>query len=65
MLYDAIAQWNKSGSLCVDSISQPFFQDLYPGVQQQVYNSSSPEYSDIMYVFQETFCLLKALRKLH
>ncbi|RDW69741.1 putative glucoamylase P [Coleophoma cylindrospora] len=40
-LYDAVAQWKAQRNLVVDSTSLPFFQDLYPNITAQQYNSSN------------------------
>ena len=50
VLYDAIAQWNRSGSVSVDEISQPFFNDLVPSIEQDTYVANTTEYDTIVYV---------------
>jgi glucoamylase len=37
LLYDAAAQLNATGSLTIDDISLPFFQDIYPSAAAQTY----------------------------
>lgn len=48
VLYDAISQWKKAGQICVDSISQPFFKDLFPSVRPHTYKASSSGYKAIV-----------------
>lgn len=51
-LYDAIYQWNKTGSITVSSVSQAFFNDLVPNIAQGTYNTSSTTYSSIISAVQ-------------
>jgi glucoamylase len=46
-LYDALYQWDKIGSITVDSVNQAFFQDLDSSVSTGTYSSSSDEYSTL------------------
>ncbi|KAF1831222.1 glucoamylase/glucan 1,4-alpha-glucosidase-like protein [Decorospora gaudefroyi] len=36
-LYDAIYQWDQQGSITIDSVSLPFFQDLLPSITTGTY----------------------------
>jgi glucoamylase len=47
-LYDAVAQWNASGSLTVDSSSLDFFKDVYPSVAAQKYSSGDADFTAIL-----------------
>ena len=47
LLYDALYQWNKIGSLTVTSTSHTFFQDFMPSVAPGTYASSSSTYTTI------------------
>ena len=47
LLYDALYQWNKIGSLDVTTISQAFFQDLSPSVTTGTYSASSSTYATL------------------
>lgn len=46
-LYDALHQWNKIGSLSVNTINQAFFQDFMPTVALGTYASSSSTYTTL------------------
>ncbi|KAI4129332.1 MAG: hypothetical protein LQ338_002277 [Usnochroma carphineum] len=46
-LYDALFQYNRLGSLDVDTTSLPFFQDLDPSIEIGTYPSSSAVFSNI------------------
>lgn len=48
LLYDAIYQWNRIGSLTIDSVSLAFFQDLYGAAATGTYSSSTATYSSIV-----------------
>jgi glucoamylase len=45
LLYDALYQWNKLGSITVTSVNLPFFQDLSSSVATGTYSSSSATYT--------------------
>ncbi|MCJ1315074.1 hypothetical protein MMC15_000389 [Xylographa vitiligo] len=47
LLYDALYQWNRIGSLSVTSISLAFFQDFMPSITTGSYASSSSTYSTL------------------
>ncbi|EFX05149.1 beta-glucosidase [Grosmannia clavigera kw1407] len=47
-LYDAIIQWNATGSLTITSTSLSFFTDLYSSAAVGTYSSSSSTYSAIV-----------------
>ncbi|CAL5871099.1 uncharacterized protein PFLUO_LOCUS5345 [Penicillium psychrofluorescens] len=47
LLYDALYQWNKQGSLSVTQISLPFFQSLVSSAAAGNYSSSSATYSSL------------------
>ncbi|KAI1757169.1 carbohydrate-binding module family 20 protein [Xylaria castorea] len=49
-LYDAVAQWNRQGSLTIDATSLGFFQDIYPAAQAKTYTPKgrSPEFPLIL-----------------
>ncbi|KAL1874165.1 hypothetical protein Plec18167_006100 [Paecilomyces lecythidis] len=47
VLYDALYQWDKQGSLAVDQTSLPFFQDLVSNVTTGNYSSSSTTYTSL------------------
>ncbi|KAI9839170.1 MAG: hypothetical protein M1819_003163 [Sarea resinae] len=46
-LYDALYQWDKAGSITVDSISLPFFQDFSSSVALGTYASGSSTYTSL------------------
>ncbi|KAJ5622771.1 hypothetical protein N7490_011376 [Penicillium lividum] len=48
LLYDALYQWNKIGSLTINSVSLAFFTDLYSSAATGTYSSSSATYSSIV-----------------
>ncbi|KAJ5131642.1 hypothetical protein N7448_005800 [Penicillium atrosanguineum] len=48
LLYDALYQWNKLGSLTINSVSLAFFQDMYSSAATGTYSSSSATYSTIV-----------------
>lgn len=48
LLYDALYQWNQIGSLTINSVSLPFFQDMYSSAATGTYSSSSATYSTIV-----------------
>ncbi|KAJ5588005.1 uncharacterized protein N7459_003770 [Penicillium hispanicum] len=48
LLYDALYQWNRIGSLTITSVSLAFFQDLYSPAATGTYSSSSAAYSSIV-----------------
>lgn len=48
LLYDAVYQWNRIGSLTIDSVSLGFFKDLYSSAATGTYSSSSATYSSIV-----------------
>ncbi|KAJ5684876.1 uncharacterized protein N7477_001221 [Penicillium maclennaniae] len=48
LLYDALYQWNKIGSLTINSVSLPFFKDMYSSAATGTYSSSSATYSTIV-----------------
>lgn len=47
LLYDALYQWNVTGSINVTSVSLPFFQALSSSVETGSYASSSNEYTNL------------------
>ncbi|MCJ1333089.1 hypothetical protein MMC10_009783 [Thelotrema lepadinum] len=47
LLYDALYQWNKLGSMTVTSTSLAFFKDFMPSVTAGTYQSSSSTYSTL------------------
>lgn len=47
LLYDALYQWDKQGSLQVTSLSLPFFRDLIADIKPAVYPKSTPAYQNI------------------
>lgn len=48
LLYDAIYQWDRIGSLTIDSVSLGFFRDLYGAAATGTYSSSTETYSSIV-----------------
>ncbi|OOQ87442.1 Glucoamylase [Penicillium brasilianum] len=48
LLYDALYQWNRIGSLTINSVSLAFFQDVYSSAATGTYSSSSATYSTIV-----------------
>lgn len=48
LLYDTIYQWNRSGSVTIDSVSLAFFKDVYSAAATGTYPSSSATYSSII-----------------
>lgn len=48
LLYDALYQWNKIGSITIDSTSLAFFQDVYSSAAVGTYSSSTTAYSSIV-----------------
>ncbi|CAI7572911.1 hypothetical protein N7533_011445 [Penicillium manginii] len=48
LLYDALYQWNKAGSLTISSVSLSFFTDVYSSAATGTYSSSSATYSSIV-----------------
>lgn len=52
LLYDALYQWNRTGSLTIDSVSLTFFQDIYSSAAVGTYPSSSATYASIMSAVQ-------------
>lgn len=46
-LYDALYQWNKTGSVIVDGVNQAFFKDLVPDISTGTYTSDSPTFAAI------------------
>ena len=47
LLYDALYQWNKIGSITVTSTSQAFFRDFNPSISSGTYASGSTTYSSL------------------
>ncbi|RAL14878.1 putative glucan 1,4-alpha-glucosidase [Aspergillus homomorphus CBS 101889] len=47
-LYDAIYQWNRIGSITIDSTSLAFFKDIYSSAAVGTYSSSSSAFSSIV-----------------
>jgi glucoamylase len=47
LLYDAIYQWSKQGSLSITKTSLPFFQDLVSDAAVGNYSSSSTTYKSV------------------
>ncbi|KAK5074679.1 glycoside hydrolase 15 protein [Lithohypha guttulata] len=47
-LYGALLQWNKVGSVTVDSVNQAFFQDLIAGISTGTYDASSSTFESIV-----------------
>lgn len=52
MLYYALYQWNKTGSLTVTSISQAFFKDFNPSISTGTYASGSATYNSLTSVIK-------------
>ena len=52
LLYDAIYQWKKLGSLTITSTSLPFFKDLYSSVQAGTYAASSSTFTSLITAIQ-------------
>lgn len=52
VLYDAIAQWRVQLRIVVDSISLPFFKDLYPSVKPQTYWAGTSDFNKIISAVQ-------------
>lgn len=52
-LYDAVYQIHLTGSLVIDALSLPFFQDLDPLVEAGIYSASSEVYSNITAAMRE------------
>lgn len=52
LLYDAVYQWNKIGSITIDSTSLAFFQDVYPSAATGTYASGSSTFSSIVSAVQ-------------
>ncbi|KAJ5563796.1 hypothetical protein N7513_000038 [Penicillium frequentans] len=48
LLYDALYQWNRIGSLTINSVSLAFFTDVYSSAATGTYSSSSATYSSIV-----------------
>lgn len=48
VLYDAVYQWNKIGSITVDSTSQAFWKDLVPSISTGTYSSSSSTFTSLI-----------------
>jgi glucoamylase len=48
LLYDAVYQWNKIGSITIDSTSLSFFQDIYSSAATGTYASGSSTFSSIV-----------------
>lgn len=48
VLYDALYQWNRIGSITIDSTSLAFFEDVYSSAAVGTYSSSSTAYSSIV-----------------
>lgn len=48
VLYDALYQWDKIGSITIDSTSLAFFKDVYSSAAVGNYSSSSTAYSSIV-----------------
>lgn len=48
LLYDALYQWNRIGSITIDSVSLAFFKDVYSSAATGTYSSSSATYSAII-----------------
>jgi len=46
-LYDALYQWDKVGSITVDTVNAPFFQDLLPGTTSGIYTSDSATFTSL------------------
>ncbi|PQE17371.1 glucoamylase precursor protein [Rutstroemia sp. NJR-2017a BVV2] len=51
-LYDALWTYNSSKSITITDISQPFFDDLIPGISLGTYTSSSKQYENIIQAIQ-------------
>ncbi|KFA70732.1 hypothetical protein S40288_08878 [Stachybotrys chartarum IBT 40288] len=47
-LYSAIYQWDRIGSLTVDSLSLPFFRDVFPSATVGTYTSGSATYTSLI-----------------
>lgn len=47
-LYSATYQWNRIGSITVDSVSLAFFRDLIPSIATGTYNNGSSTYATII-----------------
>ncbi|CRG83125.1 glucoamylase [Talaromyces islandicus] len=48
VLYDALYQWDKIGSINITSTSLAFFKDIYSSASVGTYSSDSSEYKDIV-----------------
>jgi glucoamylase len=48
VLYDALYQWDKIGSITIDSTSLAFFKDVYSSAAVGNYSSSSTAYSSVV-----------------
>lgn len=48
LLYDAVYQWKRIGSLNVTSTSLAFFQAIYPSAAVGTYSSSSSTFDSII-----------------
>jgi glucoamylase len=48
VLYDALYQWNRIGSLTITAVSLAFFQDMYSSAATGTYAASSEEYQSIV-----------------
>ncbi|KAM3076149.1 hypothetical protein ACMFMG_006337 [Clarireedia jacksonii] len=51
-LYDALWTYNSSRSITITEISQPFFDDLIPGISLGTYASSSKQFENIIQAIQ-------------
>ncbi|KAF2276391.1 glucoamylase/glucan 1,4-alpha-glucosidase-like protein [Westerdykella ornata] len=47
-LYSAIYQWDKQGSITVNSVSLPFFRDILPSISVGTYQKGSSTYASIL-----------------
>ncbi|KAM7208589.1 Six-hairpin glycosidase-like protein [Naviculisporaceae sp. PSN 640] len=47
-LYDAIIVWKRQGSITVNSLSLPFFQDLVSGISTGTYSAGSSTFNNII-----------------
>lgn len=47
-LYNALHQWSNTGSITIDSVSQPFFADHIPNIGQGTYAANSQTYNSII-----------------
>jgi glucoamylase len=47
-MYSAVYQWNKIGSITIDSVSLPFFKDILPSIATGTYAGDSATFTSIV-----------------